>query len=233
MVAAGAAAWAVWSYTTGGLIRVLFVPSADTSTLDAVRAYVLGWGPWAPVVYVVAVVIEVTIAPIPGTLLYAPAGAIFGWFLGGTLSLIGNVLGAAISCWLAGTFGRAWIARRSGAGTLARIHERLKDRGGWVVFLLQVNPLTSSDLVAYAAGLAGIPVRRVVFGTIFGMAPQCYAQAYLAQTLFKFLPRGPWLIVAGGLIAVLIGVVAWRSIRGQERSGDPSPRAGPERSSKV
>ena len=37
---------------------------------------VASWGPLAPVVYTLAVVVEVIVAPIPGTLLYAPAGAI-------------------------------------------------------------------------------------------------------------------------------------------------------------
>ena len=54
------AAWATWSYESGGILRVLLVPPADGSTtLEALRAYVLGWGMWAPVVYILAVTVEV------------------------------------------------------------------------------------------------------------------------------------------------------------------------------
>jgi uncharacterized membrane protein YdjX (TVP38/TMEM64 family) len=171
------------------------------------RVYVLSWGPLAPAVYVAAVVVEVIVAPIPGTLLYAPAGAIFGGFLGGTLSLAGNVLGAALASWLAATFGEAWVARRSPTGRLAELRTRLRSRGTWVVFLLRLNPLTSSDLVSYAAGLAGVPARHVAIGTLGGMIPQCYAQAYLAQALFDVLPSGPWgilIVTAGALLVALI-----------------------------
>ncbi len=176
---------------------MLLVPPADGSTtLEALRVYVLGWGLWAPVVYIAAVTVEVLVAPIPGTLLYAPAGAIFGGFMGGTLSLIGNVSGAAIACWLAGTFGsrfgQEWVKRHNESGQLTRLHARLQSRGVWIVIaLLRLNPLTSSDLVSYAAGLAGIRVRHVAAGTFLGMLPQCYLQAYLAQTLFEALPSGP------------------------------------------
>jgi uncharacterized membrane protein YdjX (TVP38/TMEM64 family) len=208
-------AWAIWSYQAGGILRVLLVPPADGgTTLDALRVYVLGWGMWAPVVYVAAVTVEVLVAPIPGTLLYAPAGAIFGGFMGGTLSLVGNVSGAAIACWLAATFGsrfgQDWVTRHNESGQLSRLHAQLQSRGAWVIALLRLNPLTSSDLVSYAAGLAGIPVRHVALGTFIGMLPQCYLQAYLAQTLFEALPSGPWVIVGGLLLGGAIAVLVWR-----------------------
>jgi uncharacterized membrane protein YdjX (TVP38/TMEM64 family) len=205
-----AVVWGFWSYRAGGLMRVLIAPPDGVPALDAIRAYVLGWGAWAPAAYVAAVTVEVIVAPIPGTLLYAPAGAIFGGLAGGALSLAGNVIGACLACWLASTFGESWVARHSGDGPLRHLRDRLRDRGGWVVLLLRLNPLTSSDLVSYAAGLAGIPVRQVLAGTAVGMAPLCFAQAYLAQTLFEWLPDGPWLLAAAVLATA---IAAWLALR--------------------
>ena len=51
------------------------------------------------------------IAPIPGTILYAPAGVIFGGFWGGVYSLIGNISGAALSFFLMRALGRASFER--------------------------------------------------------------------------------------------------------------------------
>jgi uncharacterized membrane protein YdjX (TVP38/TMEM64 family) len=208
----GLAAWAIWSYRTGGLIEVLLadVP-AGGSRLAALRQYILAWGLLAPVVYFLAVIIEVVVAPIPGTLLYAPSGAIFGGLMGGALSLMGNVTGAGIACWLGRTLGEAWVARRAAASSLARHRERLLSRGAWVIFLLRLNPLTSSDLVSYVAGAMGVPVRRVVLGTLAGMAPACFLQAYLAASLFEFLPGGPVIVLALG--AAYLVVVVWLVVR--------------------
>ena len=57
-------------------------------------------GIWAPAIYMVFVTIEVIVAPIPGVLLYAPGGLIFGPWMGGLLALLGNIIGSGISCGL-------------------------------------------------------------------------------------------------------------------------------------
>jgi uncharacterized membrane protein YdjX (TVP38/TMEM64 family) len=168
---------------------------------------VLSWGALAPAAYVAAVTVEVLVAPFPGTLLYAPAGAIFGGLWGGTLSLAGNVLGATIAAWIGAALGEPWIARRLAREDLERYRQRLLTRATWIVFLLRVNPFTSSDLVSYAAGALGVPARRVAVGTLAGMAPLCYAQAYLAATIFEILPGGLWIVAGLGLVYVVVVIV--------------------------
>jgi uncharacterized membrane protein YdjX (TVP38/TMEM64 family) len=204
------ATWAIWSYASGGLMRVLLSASPEgQGLLETLRAYVQSWGVLAPLIYVAIVTVEVLIAPIPGLLLYAPAGAIFGGFLGGTLSLVGNTIGAAIASFLARALGASWLARHVHSPRFAAIRERLLKRGAWVVFGLRLNPLTSSDLVSYAAGLAGVPSRWVAIGTFFGMLPQCYLQAYLAEKLFEVVPLP--VIIGGASIAA--AVVIWIALR--------------------
>jgi uncharacterized membrane protein YdjX (TVP38/TMEM64 family) len=177
-----------WSYLEGGLMAVVFSPEIEGSEkIEALRDYCKSWGPWAPIAYIGFVTAEVLIAPLPGLMLYAPGGVLFGGFLGGLYSLIGNVLGAAIACRLA----RMICESRFGRGlrrALRPLEPMLERRGIWVVFFLRVNPLTSSDLVSYAAGLARMPVWKVVAGTALGMAPLCWLQSYLAQGLMQAFP---------------------------------------------
>jgi uncharacterized membrane protein YdjX (TVP38/TMEM64 family) len=216
-VAAGLLAlgvWGIWSYRRGGLLHVLLgALPAGGSRLEALRAYVAAWGALAPLVYVAAVTVEVLVAPIPGTLLYAPAGAIFGGLVGGTLSLAGNVLGAIIACWIAGTFGERWRSRPTALSALGRSRDLLLQRGAWIIFLLRVNPFTSSDLVSYAAGLAGVRPHQVGVGTLFGMAPLCYAQSYLAQSLFEWLSPAALLAIGVALVAAVAAVILWKRVR--------------------
>jgi uncharacterized membrane protein YdjX (TVP38/TMEM64 family) len=206
-VIAALVAWAVWSYAGGGLLFALINRTDGVTVIEALRRYVLSWGMLAPVVYIAVVIVEVLVAPIPGTLLYAPAGAIWGGFVGGTLSLTGNVLGATIACWLAGAFGQRWVERHHPTGRIADLRARLRHHGAWLVFLLRVNPLTSADLVSYAAGLAGVPPRQVALGTFCGMLPHCYVQAYLAQALFDFLPAGPLFLVIGLVVVAVVALL--------------------------
>ncbi len=191
-------------------MRVLLTASPEgPGLLETLRAYVQAWGVLAPIVYVAIVTVEVLIAPIPGLLLYAPGGAIFGGFVGGTLALIGNTMGAAIASFLARALGASWLAGHVHSPRFAAIRERLQQRGAWVVFVLRLNPLTSSDLVSYAAGLAGVRSRWVALGTFFGMLPQCYLQAYLAEKLFEIVPLPA--IIGGASIAA--AVVIWIALR--------------------
>jgi uncharacterized membrane protein YdjX (TVP38/TMEM64 family) len=207
----------VWSYATGGTVRVL-IDSAGAlgdskQSLDALRAALDRWGSLAPVIYVAAVVIEVLVAPIPGTLLYAPAGALFGGFMGGTLSLIGNTVGAAIACGVGSAIGEEALARRVEGTRLAVYREKIRARGLLVVLLLRVNPLTSSDVVSYMAGAVGVPIWRVALGTFIGMAPLCYAQAYLAARIFHVLPGAVYILGVTGLIYLL--ALIWWLTRGK------------------
>lgn len=204
-------AWAIWSYEANGLVHVLIsAPVEGHTRLGVLREYVLAWGPLAPLAYIGTVAVEVLIAPIPGTLLYAPAGAIFGGLLGGTLSLIGNVLGASLATYLARSFGAQWFARRHHSGRLARYREMLAARGAWIIFILRVNPLTSSDLVSYAAGLAGVSPARVALGTFFGMAPHCFLQAYLAATIFEALSAPVLIGLALAGATIIVVPLLWR-----------------------
>ena len=135
---------------------------------------------------------------------------------GGTLSLAGNVLGAVIACWIAGTFGERWRDPVARLPALGRSRDLLERRGAWIVFLLRVNPFTSSDLVSYAAGVAGVRPLQVGLGTLFGMAPLCYAQSYLAQSLFEWLSGRVLLAIGIGLLTILMVIllVRRRSIAG-------------------
>ena len=205
------AAMAWWSYRSGGLIFALFGATRDSNqSLDILRQYLANWGALGPVAYLLLVIVEVLVAPLPGTLLYAPGGAIFGGFLGGSLSLAGNVIGAWLACLIARFWGEP-VTRALDSPRFISIRKALAERALWLILLLRVNPLTSSDLVSYAAGLVGVPVWKVVVGTLLGMAPLCYAQSYVADRLFSVLPGSLWVVAALGI--GYAAAVAWLILR--------------------
>jgi uncharacterized membrane protein YdjX (TVP38/TMEM64 family) len=216
ILAVALAGWALWSYSSGGIIAVLWAPGRSAADKVAViQEYFRSFGVVAPLVYVGIVTIEVVVAPIPGLMLYAPGGMVFGGFLGGLLSLLGNTLGAGMACQLIRVLGGKRFASWLQQGRLRMYHKRLSRSGIWLILLLRVNPLTSSDLVSYAAGLAGIPVWKVMLGTLVGMAPLCWAQAYLADGILRAIPQllYPLLILCGiyGVVAVWIVGRLYRS----------------------
>ncbi len=216
ILAVALAGWTMCSYFSGGIVAVLMASGGSAADRMAViQEYFRSFGILAPLAYVGIVTIEVVVAPIPGLMLYAPGGMVFGGFLGGLLSLLGNALGAGIACQLIRVLGGKRFTSWLEQGRLRMYQERLSRSGMWLILLLRVNPLTSSDLVSYAAGLAGIPVWKVMLGTFLGMAPLCWAQAYLADGILRAIPQllYPLLILCGiyGLAAVWIVAKLYRN----------------------
>jgi uncharacterized membrane protein YdjX (TVP38/TMEM64 family) len=182
-------ALAGWSYWSGGFAWVVLSPSVDgTEKVAYIREYFHSWGSAAPLIYTAIVVVEVIVAPLPGTMLYVPGGLIFGWFVGGLATLTGNIIGAAICCAIAQRLGRPYAERFFSRESIAKYDAILARNAVWVILLLRINPLTSSDLVSYAAGFTSMPLWKVVLGTALGMAPLSFAQAYFAEEIFTRFP---------------------------------------------
>jgi uncharacterized membrane protein YdjX (TVP38/TMEM64 family) len=200
------AAWAVWSYATGGVARVLFdFALSDGEALADASGWVRSYGVLAPVGYVLAVIVEVVVAPVPSPILYGAGGAVFGGAAAGALTLAGNAAGAFASARLGRWLGEAWVRARLGHRHDA-LRAKLENRGFWVVLLLRLNPLTSSDVVAYAAGALGLRPGPTALATTLGVAPLVFVQTYGGPQLIEALPGTGLVLLVGGLIyaAVLI-----------------------------
>jgi len=201
----------VWHFVDSGVVwQLVDAELTATQKVSALRSYFQSFGVAAPLAYVAFVTVEVVVAPIPGAMLYAPGGTIFGGFWGGLLALTGNVLGASIACCLFRSLGQKTWERVVERQSLTLIKSRIDERGAWIVFLLRVNPLTSTDLVSYAAGLTNIPVWKVMAATLAGMTPLCFAQAYLAENVIMAYP---WLIYPLATLCVIYLIVALFVIR--------------------
>jgi uncharacterized membrane protein YdjX (TVP38/TMEM64 family) len=218
-----------WSLASGGLVfDMLRADEEPAWKLARLKQFFDSCGVFAPVAYFLFVTVEVVVAPIPGLMLYAPGGLIFGGFFGGLIALAGNVVGAGIACQVARSLGGDWLIRFFSREALSKAELALAQRGGWLIFLLRLNPLTSSDLVSYAAGFTPIPAWKVMLATLFGMAPLCFAQAYLAENLFQAFPSllYPLLILCAVYVVAVILVV--RRLASGESSVDHEPASGAE-----
>jgi uncharacterized membrane protein YdjX (TVP38/TMEM64 family) len=212
LVLALIAASSVWSWCSGGIAYDLLRGDWDASAKVArLQSFFDDCGVWAPLAYVAFVTVEVVVAPIPGLMLYAPGGLIFGPLLGGALALAGNVIGAGIACALTRSLSGARSGLELPSDRWERIQSAVAERGSWLVFLLRLNPLTSSDLVSYAAGFTRIPIWKVMLATAGGMAPLCFAQAALSDGLFRLFPVLIYpLLAASGVYVIIVLVVLRR-----------------------
>lgn len=224
-ILAASVAVTAWSWWNEGIVFDLLgnhLPAAQK--IERLQAFFAGFGAAAPLVYFLLVVVEVVVAPIPGLMLYAPGGVIFGAFWGGAISLAGNVVGAGVACEVARSLRPQQLESWFDAEKLAKVQQGLSKYGGWLVLLLRLNTLTSSDIVSYAAGLTNIPTRTVMIATAAGMAPLCFAQAWLAESLLTAFPNLIYglLIACGIYFIIIVATIRRMMVKGRGAPADPA-----------
>ena len=170
-------------------LAFLLNQSGLISDADSIISFVNSFGSFSYLAFVFVVILEVVAAPIPGLILYTAGGILFGTFLGGTLALLGNVMGASIAFFLARIF-KETLKIKFSKKEWRRFDRFSQKYGGYAIFLLRINPLTSSDIFSYLAGITKMPFWKFILGTTLGLAPIVYLNSFVAEKIIlesKFL----------------------------------------------
>jgi uncharacterized membrane protein YdjX (TVP38/TMEM64 family) len=121
---------------------------------ERLRDAVAATGPLAPIAYVVLKAVTVVLTPISGSPLRLTAGALFGFWDGVVLSVLGGVLGGSANFWIARRFGRGVVVRLLGPAALARVEPMLGRLANWkALALARVVLAPLWDALSYGVGL--------------------------------------------------------------------------------
>ncbi len=194
-------AWIIYSYASKGIVFSLM--KSDTST---VISFVHSFGFFAAVIFVLLVILEVVLAPIPPLALYIVAGLLFGGFLGGCLTLLGNLIGAFIDFIVARNFGRGLVETKVPEKLRHKFDKFFEKHGGLAIFILRINPLTTSDLVSYLSGLTKMKLRTFLVATGLGLIPMIFLQTYFGDFFIKSSPLLTGLIILFSVFYLVIFV---------------------------
>lgn len=190
----------------------LVAVSSGWITPQTLRGWVQRAGAMGLVAYVAGVVLmELLWMPRAWGLL--AGGVLFGPWLGACLSVVGDMLGAALCYLLARGMARGWaedlIRRRPRA---ARVVDLLaRRRGAATVALLRVCPVAHYTLVSYAAGITGVRPRPFLLGTALGLIPAAAIYPTLGHAALQ--PGTPLFWGALALIAVFLVVTLYAGRR--------------------
>jgi uncharacterized membrane protein YdjX (TVP38/TMEM64 family) len=138
---------------------------------QAFRAFVLGFGAWAPLVFVAIQSAQVVVAPIPGQVTGVAAGYLFGPLWGSVYSVLGIAIGSTLAFWLARRYGRAYVERVVTPETLARFDGLAADNAQTALLLAFLVPGLPDDALCFVGGLTDVPLRRLVLVAVVGRAP--------------------------------------------------------------
>ncbi len=177
---------------------------------EEVRAEIEPLGAAAPFVFVAAAV-ALALVMVPGALLAAASGLLFGALAGGSLILVAATLTGVAGLLIARHVGRAGV-ERIGSEKVERLAAALERHGLWAVIAQRLVPGVPDGPANYAAGLLRVRLRHIVLGTIIGSLPRSFSYALLGDSLDD--PTSPQALAA----LVLLGLTAlaglWAARRG-------------------
>lgn len=126
--------------------------------IDDVRATVAQAGVYAPLIIILLKATTIVVVPLGGTPLYPIAGALFGFWQGFGITLIGDVLGSTICFYLSRFWGNAivrFFVPQNQVAIVEQLRARMGERKNFVKAKLFF--IGFPELFAYAAGLTSVP----------------------------------------------------------------------------
>lgn len=156
--------------------------------------------------FVLIVVVEVVIAPIPGGAIGYLGAARFGFWQAWPMLYIGNVIGTALVFWLARRYGTPLFEETIAEKTRRRYDEILHGHPLllWLVYTVPVIPV---DVLSVLAGLSSLSMRRFFLIAFTGYVIYTGIVAFVGSSLAHLVGMTSAVTVLGAIF--LIGLIVW------------------------
>jgi len=185
--------------------------------IEAVRDAIARCGPIAPLVYI-PIAAALAAIFVPGPLLAAGSGFLFGPVLGTFVTLGSTVLTATIAALVGRRAGRDSARALIGAQWADRIDTQIQRRGLWAVVGQRFVPGVSDALASYTFGAFGLPLWQMAAGAAIGSVPRAFVYTALGASIsdlnspLAYVAIGIWCLTAIiGAFAAHRGYRSWRA----------------------
>jgi uncharacterized membrane protein YdjX (TVP38/TMEM64 family) len=171
--------------------------------------------------FVLVVVLEVIIAPLPGGPIGYLGAARFGFWPSWPLLWVGNVIGTTIAFVLARRLGAPIFEEHVAARTRAR-YDALLDGNLLMLWLVYALPVAPVDILSVLAGLSRMTASRFLLVACSGYLPRTAIAALLGSSLAEYAGMSAAMSVIGAIF--LIGVIVWlwkRTVHAVEEPARP------------
>jgi len=194
--------------------------------VEQVRGAVASTGPLAPLVYL-AVSALLAAVFVPGPLLAAGSGVLFGPVLGTFVTLGSTVTTAIIAALLGRRAGRDSARALLGPEWSTRIDAQIQSRGLWAVVGQRFVPGISDALASYAFGAFGMPLWQMAIGAFIGSAPRAFVYTALGASISDLSSPLAYVAVGVWCMTAIIGAfAAHRGYRGWRNRARPANENG-------
>lgn len=169
------------------------------------RAWLHDLGPWGPLALIALNAAQIVLAPVPGQLVQAVAGYLFGLWPGAIYGTLGMALGGTLSMSLGRFYGRPLVALLVGSERLAR-WERLAHADSPLVWCVLMLP-PFGDIPFLVAGLSRVPIWKVLGITLVVRGPSVVLYAAVGAGAISGPPYLLGTIVMALVLIAVLGLL--------------------------
>jgi uncharacterized membrane protein YdjX (TVP38/TMEM64 family) len=162
---------------------------------ERVRVFVLSFGVWAPLIYLL--VYSQPIVPFPVSILTLAGGLAFGPVWGTLAAVTGATTRACGQFGLAHVLGRHTIAKLF-RGRVAALNNKIGANSFQAVLWIRLIPNVPFDMQNYGLGFSKVRFGPFALATVVGLLPGCFVFVYLGYSLTD--PNQVWKF----LLAILL-----------------------------
>jgi uncharacterized membrane protein YdjX (TVP38/TMEM64 family) len=192
---------AIIAIIIGGSIWLVIEHWNWISDPATVKAEVIKWGAWGPVIYMLLYAVGPSFL-VPGAVMTIAGGLAFGTKWGSVYSLIGGDVGAVVA-FAAGRFlGKSFVEQIVGERFHAML-QRIAKHGFQIILYLRFVPVIPYNALNLLAGASPITFYDYFWATMIGMIPGTILYAFLGDALWH--PLSPKFFLALLLIGASIG----------------------------
>ncbi len=182
---------------------------------ERIRDTILGYGIWAPLVYMGLYALA-SVLFIPGSPLTLAGGAIFGPLYGTLYTVIGATLGAVLAFSLSRYFKQHFLQYGEGsvAKKLERYDEKIASHGFVTVLFLRFVPLFPFNGLNFGLGVTKVSFRDYFLGTFLGIIPGTFAYVYFGDSLASLNITKIVLAILIVVVLSLVGKIVMKKYHG-------------------
>jgi len=195
----------------GGWLAWRFGPDLWTLLRDraALEAFIAGLGWLGPLALILINAVQIVVAPIPGYVVQAAAGFLFGPVWGGIWGSIGLLTGGMLAMLLTRLYGRPLAEWVVGQERLSRWERATLSQSALVWWLILMAPV--GDVVYFLAGLSRVGFAKILVLSLVSRVPTVFVVAAAGAGVALL----PWWQLALGFVGFVL--LFWVLARQQSR----------------
>lgn len=176
------------------------------NSVEKLKILIADLGFWGRITFVLLQFLQVTIIPIPSTILTVGGAIIFGPLQGSLLSLSGILLGSIFAFYLGRKFGRRLVCFMVGEQSQKKWVKFLS-RAKYTFFVMMLLPIFPDDVLCLVAGLTNMSWAFFVTTNLICRPVGIFATSYLGSG--ELIPYHGWGLIVWAIILVAAIVVMW------------------------